>query len=58
MRYEQIVDAFCDDAQHINSLISARGVKLSDEVDSDFIDVLREDGYVIPDLTDFEELIR
>ena len=55
MRYEELMDAFESDIQHIRALMSARGVKETDEVDSDFIDVMREEGYTMPDLADFEE---
>ncbi len=56
MRYEQILDVFDSDIQHLRALMSARGVKETDDVDSDFIDVLREEGYIVPDLADFEEV--
>ncbi len=55
MRYEQILDAFDHDIDHLRALMSARGVKETDVVDSDFIDVMREEGYIVPDLADFEE---
>lgn len=54
LTYESLIDAYTEDATHIRALISARGVKKSDVVDQDFIDVMREEGYVIPDIADFE----
>jgi hypothetical protein len=57
MRYEQLLDAFDNDITHLRALMSARGVKPLDEVDNDFIDVLREEGYEIPDLADFEDCL-
>ncbi len=56
MRYQEIVDAFADEATHIKALISARNATLEDDVSQDFIEVLREEGYVLPDLADFEEV--
>ncbi len=47
MRYQEIVDAFADEATHIKALISARNATLEDEVSQDFIEVLREEGYVV-----------
>lgn len=56
MRYEEIIDMFADEATHIKALISARNAKPEDEVSQDFIEVLREEGYVLPDLVDFVEV--
>lgn len=47
MRYQEIVDVFADEATHIKALISARNAKPEDEVSQDFIEVLREEGYVV-----------
>ena len=56
MRYEEIIDVFADEATHIKALISARNAKPEDDVSQDFIEVLREEGYVLPNLADFEEV--
>ena len=56
MRYDELMDAFESDIQHIRALISARGIKETDEVDSEFIDVMRDEGYIVPDLAEFEEV--
>ena len=42
--------------QCIRALMSARGIKETDEVDSEFIDVMRDEGYIVPDLAEFEEV--
>jgi len=55
MRYDELMDAFESDIQHIRALMSARGIKETDEVDSEFIDVMRDEGYIVPDLAEFEE---
>jgi hypothetical protein len=56
MRYDELMDAFESDIQHIRALMSARGIKETDEVDSEFIDVMRDEGYIVPDLAEFEEV--
>ena len=55
-RYDELMDAFESDIQHIRALMSARGIKETDEVDSEFIDVMRDEGYIVPDLAEFEEV--
>jgi len=45
MKYQDLIDAHPDDAQHLCALISARGVELDDEIDPAFFDVLEEEGY-------------
>jgi hypothetical protein len=47
MKYEEILNIAQndDELQHLRALISARGAKMDDEVDSDFLSVLAEEGY-------------
>lgn len=58
MRYEQLLDAFDYDIDHLRALMSARGVTLLDEVDNDFIDVMREEGYIVPYPAEFDECLK
>jgi hypothetical protein len=46
MTYQALLDN-CDEPQHLRALISARGVRLTDVVDEEFLNVMREEGYEI-----------
>ncbi|MFA5752947.1 MAG: hypothetical protein WC910_07765 [Bacteroidales bacterium] len=49
MNYEEILDIAQndDEIQHLRALISARGAKMDEEVDADFLSMLAEEGYNI-----------
>ena len=36
-----------DEIQHLRALISARGAKMDEEVDTDFLGMLAEEGYEV-----------
>ena len=49
MNYGEIFDIAQndDEIQHLRALISARGAKMDEEVDTDFLSMLAEEGYNI-----------
>ena len=48
MKYKEILDMAQDEEiQHLRALISARGAKMDEEVDTDFLSMLAEEGYNI-----------
>ena len=49
MKYKEILDIAQndDEIQHLRALISARGAKMDEEVDTDFLSMLAEEGYNI-----------
>ena len=49
MNYGEILDMAqdYDEIQHLRALISARGAKMDEEVDTDFLSMLAEEGYNI-----------
>lgn len=52
MNYEEILDIAQndDEIQHLRTLISARGAKMDEEVDNDFLSMLAEEGYDIKEV--------
>jgi len=47
MTYQALLDNCDDEPQHLRALISARGAKLTDIVDEEFLDVMREEGHEV-----------
>ncbi|HPL94748.1 MAG TPA: hypothetical protein PLK02_06580 [Paludibacteraceae bacterium] len=48
MKYKEILDMAQDEEiQHLRALISARGTKMDEEVDTDFLSMLAEEGYEV-----------
>lgn len=47
--YQDLLDN-TDDIQHMSALISSRGAKMDEEVDQDFLDVLKEEGYRVEEV--------
>ena len=47
MNYEEILDIAQndDEIQYLRALISARGARMDEEVDNDFLSMLAEEGY-------------
>ena len=47
MNYEEILDIAQndDEIQHLRALISARGARMNEKVDADFLSMLAEEGY-------------
>lgn len=47
MKYEEIFDIAQndDEIQHLRALISARGARMNEKVDADFLSTLAEEGY-------------
>ena len=52
MKYDDILNMAQndDDLQHLGALINARGAKMNEEVDADFLSVLAEEGYNIEEV--------
>jgi malonyl CoA-acyl carrier protein transacylase len=52
MKYEEILDIAQndDEIQHLRALISARGARMDEEVDTDFLSMLAEEGYNIEEV--------
>jgi len=49
MKYEEILNIAQsnDEIQHLRALVSARGARMDEEVDADFLNMLAEEGYDI-----------
>ena len=39
-----------DELQHLRTLISARGAKMDEEIDQNFMEVLEEEGYRVEEV--------